>query len=226
MRQRFLRDVGVGLMGFVLILAVSYTLGRAIVPAFPQALGDLEVLPTTVAEEIGADGSLTVEQMRADVAGDDFPAMAFLQSSGALEGRFHLNLTDYREWQDEGVAEGPVLDLDMKYYSGFNTDDPTLTITARDLGVGTQRTEHYTVLVSWEAKTFLAKPGQCTIDLLDLRFTLLPPRFGGRADLGDRTMPVFLAQAACTDVKELRTDEAITFTVVFDYDPGQFTAFG
>jgi len=224
--SRALRDVGVGLMSFVLILAVSYTLGRAIVPSFPQALGDLGHTLTTEAVEPGRDASLTIEQMHAEIAGDDFPAMAFLQAHGALEGRFHLNLTDYREWQDEGVAEGSVLDLDMKYYSGFDSDDPTFTITAGDLGVGTQRTERYTVLVSWEAKTFLAKPGQCTIDLLDLRFTTLPPRFGGRADLGDRMMPVFLAQAACTDVEELRTDETITFTVVFDYDPDQFTAFG
>jgi hypothetical protein len=226
MYRRVLRDVGVGLIGFVLILAVSYTLGRAIVPSFPQALGDLDLTPTTEPVEPGLDLSLTIEQMHADVAGDDFPAVAFLQSSGALEGRFHLNLTDYREWQEEGVAEGPVLDLDMKYYSGFDSDDPTFTITARDLGAGTRRTEQYTVLVSWAAKTFLAKPGQCTIELLDLGFTTLPPAFGGRADLGDRTMPVFLAQAACSDVKELRTDETITFTVVFDYDPEQFTAFG
>jgi hypothetical protein len=215
----------VGFIGFAVILAVSYTLGRAIVPSFPQALGDVDLGPTTTSGQTGGNGLLTVEQMRADVADDDFPAVAFLQTSGALEGRFRLNLTDYRGWQDEGVEEGPTLDLDMKYYSGFEPDDPVLTITASGLEVGAQHTEGYTVLVSWEAKTFIAQPGQCTIELLDLRFTTLPPPFGS-ASTEDRTMPAFAGQAACVDVKELRTDETISLTVVFDYDPDQFTGFG
>jgi len=235
--RRVMRDVGVAMVGFTLILGVSYTLGRAIVPSFPQALGGTDLSPSTTVAEAGDDGRLTIEEMHADLATDDFPAMAFLQSRGALEGRFHLNLTDYRGWQDEGVEEGSTLDLDMRYLSGFDSscgsfggtcdaaDEPTFTITARGLRVGDVRTEQYTVVVAWEAKTFLAQPGQCTIELLDLAFTMLPPPFGVESS-GDRTMPVFLGQAVCEDVKELRTDEVISFMVVFDYDPDQFTAFG
>jgi len=221
--RRAAGDVGVALIGFVVMLGVSYTLGRAIVPAYPQALGDIDLSPTTV--EADDDRPLTLEEMLTDVAEDDVPTMAFLQSEGALVGRFHLNLEDYREWQDEGVEEGPSLDLDMKYYSGFDGEEPSFTITARGLEIGVPRTERYTVIVSSGARTFLAKPGQCTIELLRLDFTTLPPAFGSSSS-DDRTMPVFLGQAACEDVPELRGDGTISFTVVFDYDPAQFEVFG
>ncbi|HSM02611.1 MAG TPA: hypothetical protein VK960_09280 [Acidimicrobiia bacterium] len=222
--RRALRDAGVAIIGFALILGISYTLGRAYVPAFPQALGDAALIPSTTVVE-GEDEPLTIEEMHAEVAADGYPAVAFLQSQGVLEGRFQLNLEDYREWQDEGVEEGSTLDLDMRYYSGFDPDQPSFTITARGIEVGEIRTDRYTVVVSWEAKTFLAQPGQCAIELLDLRFTTLPPPFGA-ASSEDRTMPVFLGQAVCEDVNELRTDERISFMVVFDYHPDQFTVFG
>lgn len=221
--RRAARDIGVAILGFALIMGVSYTLGRALVPAFPQALGDLDLSPTTTVGEGG--GVLTLEEMHEEVAADDFPAVAYVQVEGAIEGAFRLNLTDYREWQDEGVVEGPTLDLDMKYYSGYDTNEPTLTITARGLEVGSPRTERYTVVLSQGVHTFLADPGQCSIELLDLRFTTLPPAFGS-ASSDDRTMPVFLAQAVCEGVEVLRGDDTVSFTVVFDYDPDQFEVFG
>lgn len=222
--RRILRDVGVGLMGFVLILAVSYTLGRAIVPSFPQALGDLELVPTTT--EVPAAVATTDEVLRAfydRLARVKPGGTAYIRASGVIEGEFALGLVDYREWTDTGVTEGPTLDLDMKYIAGFDNEDMTLAVFARELPVGEPRSEQISVTFAGNRLLFTAKPGQCELELVDLGFTTLPPSFGSPFNAPDRIMPRFAGQVVCDGLEEIRSKELLSLVVVFNYDPDQFS---
>lgn len=220
--RRALRDVGVGLMGFVLILAVSYSLGRAFVPSFqfPQALGDPELVPTTT-EVLTTD-----EVLRAfygHLAEDKPGGTAYIRASGVIDGEFALGIVDYREWTDTGVTEGPVLDLDMKYLAGFGNEDVSLSVFARDLPVGDPRSDQLSVTFAGNRLLFIAKPGQCEMELIELEFTTLPPSFGSPSNAPDRTMPRFVGQVICDGLEEVRSKELLSIVVVFNYDPEQFS---
>jgi hypothetical protein len=142
-----------------------------------------------------------------------------------MEGLFRLYF-NYREWMEHGVLEGLALDLNMSYQSAFNAGesarggDTTFTITARGLEVGAERTERYSIILVAAGKMYSAQDGQCVLELLELDFTTVPPFFGNGGD--DRIMPIFLGQVTCEDVKELRSDDTVSFTAVFHYDPEDF----
>jgi hypothetical protein len=219
--DRFRRDLAVAGLGFLVIFSVAYVLGRAIVPAAPPALGEISAPP-----DGSSDGLvLSLGDLHAEVAGDAFGSNAVLQASGAMEGLFRLYF-NYREWMEHGVLEGLALDLNMSYQSAFNAGesarggDTTFTITARGLEVGAERTERYSIILVAAGKMYSAQDGQCVLELLELDFTTVPPFFGNGGD--DRIMPIFLGQVTCEDVKELRSDDTVSFTAVFHYDPEDF----
>jgi hypothetical protein len=220
--NRFWRDLAVAGFGFLLIFSVAFVVGRALVPAGPLALGEISAPP----EGSSDGGVLSLADLHAELAGDAFGSIAVLQASGAIEGTFRLGL-NYREWMEHGVLEGPALDLNMSYVSyqsGFDEfgggGDSTFTLTAPGLEVGTERTERYTIILLAAGKMYSAQDGQCVLELLELDFTTVPPFFGNIGD--DRIMPVFLGQVTCEDVKELRSDDTVSFTAVFHYDSEDF----
>jgi hypothetical protein len=213
--DRFRRDLAVAGLGFLVIFSVAFVVGRVIVPAAPLALGEISAPP----EGSSDGGVLSLGDLRAEVAGDAFGSIAVLQASGAIEGTFRLHF-DYRDWMGIGVPEGPALDLRMRYLSGVESDDSSFTITAQGLEVGTERTERYTIILLAAGKMYSAHDGQCVLELLELDFTTAPPFFGDIGD--DRIMPVFLGQVTCEEVRELRSDDTVSFTAVFHYDPDGF----
>jgi hypothetical protein len=231
--DRFRRDLAVAGLGFLVIFSVAFVVGRALVPAGPLALGEISAPP----EGSSDGGVLSLADLHAELAGDAFGSIAVLQASGAIEGTFRLGL-NYREWMEHGVLEGPALDLNMSYVSyqsgfdefgggGEGADgvvdqdlDSTFTLTAPGLEVGTERTERYTIILLAAGKMYSAQDGQCVLELLELDFTTVPPFFGNIGD--DRIMPVFLGQVTCEDVKELRSDDTVSFTAVFHYDSEDF----
>jgi len=215
--DRFRRDLAVAGVGFLLIFSVAFVVGRVMVPAAPLALG--EIVPPSILDGSTDGAGLSLADLHAAVAGDAFGSIAILQASGAIEGTFRLHF-DYRDWMGIGVPEGPALDLNMRYLSGVGSDDSSFTITARGLEVGTERTERYTIILLAAGKMYSAQDGQCVLELLELDFTTVPPFFGNVGD--DRIMPVFLGQVTCEDVKELRSDDTVSFTAVFHYDPDGF----
>ncbi|MEX1208381.1 MAG: hypothetical protein WEE36_07220 [Acidimicrobiia bacterium] len=218
--RRALRDVGVGLIGFVLILALSYTVGRAFVPSFPQALGNLELEPTTTK---GLTTGEVLHALYGRLAVDEPGGTAYIRASGVIEGEFALGIVDYREWTDTGVTEGPTLDLDMKYIAGSDNEDMTLAVFARELPLGDPRSEQLSVTFAGNRLLFVAKPGQCELELVDLGFTTLPPSFGSPSNAPDRIMPRFVGQVICEGLEEVRSKEPLSIVVVFNYDPEQFS---
>lgn len=205
--HRALRDLGVGLIGFALILAVSHTVGRAMVPSFPQALGNIEI------PRVGDGGSseVSVVSLRADLAPLERP-VALLQASGAVDGRLLL---------DRGESQGGIF-LPEDYEEGdelllvdvnvrFSGSGSALTVVADQMPTDQPRSEGMTVVLTSGQQTFTAGRGACTLELVESGYTVLSRPWG------QVLVPHFAGSLVCDEVSELRSGDLVSFIAVFDY---------
>ena len=194
-------DLRVAVIGFGVVFAVVYAMGRVFLPSIGATIAHLD-LP--------ADDSPVLD-LRLHLATLHPPA-AVLDATGALEGRFALDRTVFvspfgRPERIVNIGIDVPVDIDVKFSGG----GVVLTLVAEQVAVGEPRLDRMTVVLTVEERTFSAKPGNCAIDLS--KSGVLTRNTG----LGRAISPSYSGQVTCSDVAELRTGTLISFTAVFEY---------
>lgn len=209
---RPLRDLGLAVVVFGLVFAVSYVSGRSFIPIEVEVLAQGDEPPI-------AEASATIDASRLPELHSRLDSIAHPASVaevvGAVEGRFVIDHFEWDEWIDHGVPEGPPFDLEV----GYTGEGATLRISARGLHEGVPSTERMTVILNAAGMAFSAQPGECTLELVSLEYIVLPGRLGMTGLPPERNMPKYTGQILCQDVADLRDGGTVSFAIVFDYDP-------
>ena len=200
--RRLARDLMAAIAAFAIVFAVGYIGGRAAMPTFRLAVGELPV------EDTDASGEVSLVDLRADLASLEGPA-AVMAATGAIEGRL---LLDHAEGLSNNALllpsedEPPALDV----HARFTGAEGSLTIKADQMARGEARTEGMTVVFASEGLTFNPRPGMCTLELDDFGFTTM------QRPWGKISVPWYEGSLTCSEVPELRSEQAASFTVVFE----------
>lgn len=204
--RRVAGDVLAAFVAFLIVFAVAYVVGRAAMPVFRLALGDIEL----VSAGDGGAGEVSVVALRADLAPFERP-VALLQASGAVEGRVLLDRGEARgENRFPGdLQEGSEALIDVNVR--FSGPDAVLTLIADQMPVGEPRSEGMTVVLTVGVQTFNAPRGACTLELIESGYRILSRPWG------QLLTPYFAGHLACGEVAELRSGTPVSFVAVFDY---------
>jgi hypothetical protein len=203
------RDLLFGLVAFLVVFATIYTVGRAAMPVFRSALGEIEV----AGAGDGGGGEVSVVALRAELAPLERP-VALLQASGAIEGRFVLDRGEsaastggfFFPSDLEGSGEGAI-DVSVR----FTGAGAALTLVADQMPINQPRTDRLTIVLTSDGQTFNAARGACTLELIDAGYSTVTRPWG------QVSIPHFAGHLACNDVSELRNGTLVSFVVVFDY---------
>ncbi|HSM02613.1 MAG TPA: hypothetical protein VK960_09290 [Acidimicrobiia bacterium] len=200
--RRLLRDVGAATVAFVIVFAAGYLGGRAAMPAFRAAVGDVPL------EADAGTGEVSIVSLRADLAAAELPA-AVLASTGVVEAQMLLDRGEslvsglFLPSEDEPEA----IDLNTRFTGG----DASLTIKADQMAREEARTEGMTIVLTANGMTFNPRAGMCTLELRDFGFTTV------QRPWGQASLPWYGGSLTCRDVPELRSGEPLSFTAVFEY---------
>jgi hypothetical protein len=197
------QDLLFGLVAFLVVVATIYTVGRAAMPVFRSALGDIEL--SSAGD--GGSGEVSVVALRADLARFERP-VALLQASGAVDGRV---LLDHGEAQGgffmSNGFDGSVVPINVR----FSGSGVVLTLIADQMPVGEPRSEGMTVVLTKDGQTFTAARGACTLELIDSGYNTISRPWG------QALTPYFAGHVTCGDLSELRNGTLVSFVAVFDY---------
>ena len=190
------------IVAFVIVFAVGYIGGRAAMPAFRAAAGDIPL------QEVDSSGEVSIVALRADLVSAVDGAGALMAASGAVEGRFLLDRV-------ESLVNGLFLPSDdepeaIDLHVRLTGDDAALTIKADQIGRGESRTDGMTVVMTSDGSMFNPTPGMCTLSLDDFGFTTI------QRPWGKASIPWYVGTLTCVEVPELRTDQTVSFTAVFE----------
>jgi len=200
--RRLARDLMAAVAAFVVVFAVGYIGGRAAMPSFRLAVGDLPVQGTDATAEV------STTELLADLAALDGPG-AVMAASGAIESRLLLD-------HGEGLSNNALLlpsddePSALDVHARFTGAEGSLTIKADQMERGEARTEGMTIVFASDGLTFNPRPGMCTLRLDDFGFTTL------QRPWGKVSVPWYEGSLTCSEVPELRTEQAVSFTVVFE----------
>jgi hypothetical protein len=200
------RDLLFGLVAFLVVFATVYIVGRAAMPVFRSALGDIELADAGD----GGAGEVSVVALRADLAPFERP-VALLQASGAVDGRVLLGHGEAQGgfFLPDDFEEGSVVPVDVNVR--FSGSGAVLTLIADQMPVDEPRSEGMTVVLTSGGQTFNAARGACTLELIDSGYSILSRPWG------QVLTPHFAGHLACGEVSELRSGNLVSFVAVFDY---------
>jgi hypothetical protein len=209
-RQLFGRDVRIALVGFGVVFSLVYVVGRMFLPSFGSSLAQL------VAEREESETAL-LDDLRVDLVA--LTDAAVIEWSGAFHGRSVLDrVTVPYVWVPAGpetdafVPDGPV-DIHASYSRGGGA----LSVVAEEAVAGPLRTAAMTVVFTIDGHSFVAKSGECALELSRSGYILdLTPT--GAAGLVIAT-PYFAGHVICEGVADIRSGDTISFTAVFRYEP-------
>jgi hypothetical protein len=207
--MRLRRDLLVALMGFGVVFALVYVTGRALLPS-----SDLAEL---VAQSADTEHVL-LDDLRADLSALGRSA-AVIEVSGAVAGRSVLDNANvpyvFERLGAEADPYGPgmPIDLDVRYSSR----GVTLAMIIPQVEPGVVRIEGMTIVFTVEGRSFNARAGDCMVELTRSGYLL-----GETASSFVLAWPYFAGQVTCEEVRELRSDDTVSFTAVFHYDPDGF----
>ena len=204
--MRLRRDLLVALMGFGVVFALVYVMGRAFLPSSD--------LTESVAQSADTEHVL-LDELRADLA--DRVDTAVIEVSGAMAGRSVLSHADSPFlWVPQGTPPeehrpgGPV-DLDVRYAGG----GVTLAIKADQMEEGQARSERLTIVLNMGRRSFNAHPGECTLELTRSGSVLDPTPTGAVGLL--LAWPYFAGHMTCREIADIRSGDTVSFTAVFTY---------
>lgn len=188
--NRLSRDVLAGSLTIGLVVATTVLASRAFVPA------------TVTATTPGSTEAVAAIDPVAEIADLPDPA-AVMYASGAVEGRLLFDgIVRHFDWgpgQDTSSN-----DIDVQYRGS----EIQFTLVAKGVIIGEPRTDRITAVLTAQGMTFFTHDGDC--ELLVTRFEYLEPTDGT-----SRLVPSFAGAMTCT-VSEVRSGEALSYTVAFD----------
>ena len=200
------RDVLAATVAFALVFAVGYLGGRAAVPSFRVAADGIPAAEETPGESKPEE--VSIESLLADLASPEHPPAA-LAAFGAVEMRVVFDgvqslATNALLLPTDDEPEA--IDLHVR----FTTGDTTLTVKADQVARGEARTDTMTIVLTSDGMTFNPRAGMCTLELRDFGFTTI------QRPWGLASIPWYGGSLICADVPELRSDETVSFTMVFE----------
>ncbi|HSM02612.1 MAG TPA: hypothetical protein VK960_09285 [Acidimicrobiia bacterium] len=215
--RRVIRDVVAAAAAFMIVFAVAYVSGRASIPVEIEAAADAAAIgevPTGGSAVMGDDAfsdpaEASLESLQAQLAAMDPPA-ALLAATGAVEGRLVLDGGESVSSNFLPVGDHDDEELAMDVNARFSGTDATFTVVADALQIGKPKTESVSVVLSIQGLMFFSQAGMCTVELLDLGYTL------EQSIYGRLSVPYFEGHLACDGVPELRSGEPLSFTAVFE----------
>lgn len=184
------KDILAGSMAVGLVVAVTFMASRVFIPAPPS-----EAIDTTLVTSPDMD-------LAAEVAALPGPD-AIVVTSGSVEERLVL---DGRLPFWVGAGPDPASkDVDILYQGS----GAQLKLVARGITVGETMTEGFTAVFTVDGKTFIPKPGNCTLTIT--RFEYLEPTDGTT-----QLVPTFAGELTCADLTDIRSGADLAYTGAFD----------
>jgi hypothetical protein len=213
-------DLLAALITFSLVFGVTYIAGRAFMPSFRSGIAGLVAEaangarpPSEAAPDSADSDSILLADLRVDLTSLGAPAV--IDVAGAIDGRYVLEHADAPVvWvplrgEAPEPGEGFPIDVDIR----FSAADTTLTVVADQAEAGVPRSERLTVVLTTAGRSFVAHPGECSLELLRSGYSTQSNPY-----VGEIIVAFFTGQVLCRDVGDIRSGETVSFTAVFDYE--------
>jgi hypothetical protein len=212
-------DLLAAVVAFLLVFSVTYIAGRASMPSFRSSIAELMAeaqrqrpSSETTPDAVESDSTLLTE-LRVELTALRAPAV--MELVGAIDGRYVLEHADAPVvWVPLRGAppepgEGFPIDIDIR----FSAADTTLTLVANQAEAGVPRSEGLTVVLTTAGRSFVAHPGECSLELHRSGYATQSNPY-----VGEIIVAFFTGQVLCRDVGDIRSGETVSFTAVFDYE--------
>jgi hypothetical protein len=170
-------------------LVITLLIGSVILPAQPTA----------------ANGPPSVDSLTG--------SRAIITASGDVERVQTLDQLAVEEY-NEDTTPGDPINLHLTFRGGGNS----LLIRGESLTLNTPAPASR-VIVSLQADTFYADPGDCTIELASIDYVVLEPSAVRAGPPRGRPIPSYTGTVDCPALQEFQSDIMISIQAVFQYRP-------
>lgn len=207
------RDLLVALIGFSLVLSVTFIAGRLLVPAgrLPAIVASPPITsPDTVPGE-PVDPRQSARVQLAQMEGHGAVVLFSGESGYALTNVELLSDATCFDCSPDD-PRSIERDLGVDIHVRFSGGDAAITLRADFVEVGVPRTEGLVMAISGSGLAYNAGPGQCTVDLAHSEHYKYPGSIGFFLEIKS-----FGGEIECADLEELRGGPTASVFVVFGY---------